>query len=134
MNQEDLSGYRICHLDRDMHNILYEQRVIHGMTQKQAAEKAGVTLQQYQKFEWGERNILTASFRIACRIIEALGMNITDFYHGEYVIGEEIYFVGKKMFYKKTGRPVDEDITEKDDSPAISAKGTAASPVNDPHE
>ena len=82
------------------------------MTQKQVAEKAKITLQQYQKFESGARNIMTCSFRIACRVIEALGMNISDFYHGEYVIGEEVYLVGKKLYYKKTNRPVDEDVTD----------------------
>ena len=117
MNQKELSGYQLCHLDRDMHNVLYEQRIVQGMTQRQVAERAGIQLQQYQKFESGDRNILTASFRIACRVIEALGMNISDFYHDKYVIGEEIYIVGKKLFYKKTGRPVDEDVTEDDQAP-----------------
>jgi transcriptional regulator with XRE-family HTH domain len=112
MSDFDLSGYQICHLDDDMHSVLYEQRVIHGMTQKQVAENAKITLQQYQKFESGARNIMTCSFRIACRVIEALEMNISDFYHGEYVIGEEVYLVGKKLYYKKTNRPVDEDVTD----------------------
>lgn len=112
MSDFDLSGFQICHLDDDMHSVLYEQRVIHGMTQRQVAEKAKITLQQYQKFESGARSIMTCSFRIACRVIEALGMNISDFYHGEYVIGEEVYLVGKKLYYKKTNRPVDEDVTD----------------------
>ena len=53
---------------------------------------------------------MTCSFRIACRVIEALGMNISDFYHGEYVIGEEIYSEDGVLKYKKTGRPIDEDV------------------------
>ena len=117
MDQKELSGYQLCHLERDMHNVLYEQRIVHGMTQRQVAERAGTKLQQYQKFESGDRNILTASFRIACRVIEALEMDISDFYHDKYVIGEEIYIVGKKLFYKKTGRPVNEDVTEDDQAP-----------------
>ena len=112
MSEFDLSGFKLCHLDDDMHSVLYEQRIVHGMTQKQVAEKAEITLQQYQKFESGARNIMTCSFRIACRVIEALGMNISDFYHGEYVIGEEVYLVGKKLYYKKTNRPVDEDVND----------------------
>ena len=114
MEEDKLSGFHLCHLDRDMHNVLYEQRIVHGMTQRQVAERAKITIQQYQKFESGERNIMTCSFRIACRVIEALEMNISDFYHDKYVIGEEVYIVGKKLFYKKTGRPVDEDVTETD--------------------
>ena len=113
MENMDLNGYLMCHADDDMHNVLYEQRIVHGLTQKQVAERAKVTLQQYQKFESGDRNILTASFRIACRIIEALGMDITNFYHGNYILGEEVYIVGKKLYYRKTGRPVDEDVQDK---------------------
>lgn len=112
MDDFDLSGFQMCHLDDDMHSVLYEQRIIHGMTQKQVAEKANITLQQYQKFESGARNIMTCSFRIACRVIEALDLNISDFYHGKYVLGEEVYVVGKKLYYRKTNRPVDEDVTE----------------------
>ena len=112
MDDSNLSGYQLCHFDDDMHSVLYEQRVVHSLTQKQVAERAKITLQQYQKFESGARNIMTSSFRIACRVIEALELDITRFYHGEYVIGEEVYLVGKKLYYKKTGRPVNEDVTE----------------------
>ena len=112
MDGSNLSGYQLCHFDDDMHSVLYEQRVVHSLTQKQVAERAKITLQQYQKFESGARNIMTSSFRIACRVIEALELDITRFFHGEYVIGEEVYLVGKKLYYKKTGRPVNEDVTE----------------------
>lgn len=112
MKDIDLSKFQTCHLDDDMHGILYEQRVIHGMTQKQVAERAGISFQQYQKFESGARSIMNCSFRIACRVIEALEMNISDFYHGEYVLGEEVYLIGKKLYYRKTNRPVDEDVTD----------------------
>ncbi len=112
MEEIDLNGYLMCHADADMHSVLYEQRIIRGLTQKQVAERAKVTLQQYQKFESGDRNILTASFRVACKIIEALGMDITSFYHGKYVLGEEVYIVGKRLHYRKTRRPVDEDVQD----------------------
>ncbi len=115
MDKTDMTGFKLCHLDDDMHSVLYEQRIVHRLTQKQVAERAKITLQQYQKFESGARNIMTSSFRIACRVIEALGMNISDFFHGEYVIGEEVYFVGKKIYYKKTGRPVSEDVADEEE-------------------
>ncbi len=35
-------------------------------------------------FLCSERSIMSCSFEIACRVIEALGMNISDFYHGNY--------------------------------------------------
>ena len=83
MEQIELSGFQMCHLDSDQHSVLREKRVVLGMTQQQVADKAGIILQQYQKFESGERDIMTSSFRTACKVIEALEMDITDFYHGE---------------------------------------------------
>lgn len=68
-----------------MHTVLKEKRLILGMTQKQVADKANLVLQQYQKFESGERSIMNCSFGLACRIIEALDMDICRFYHGDYV-------------------------------------------------
>lgn len=51
------------------------------LTQQAVADKAGIRLQQYQKFESGERNILTASFVIACKVLDALKIDIEDFCH-----------------------------------------------------
>ena len=93
-------------------NILRERRVVLGLTQKQVAEKAKIPLQSYQRFESGERNIMTASFQMACRVIEALGMNISDFYHGEYVLGEEIFDSKEGIRYKKTGKLINEDVID----------------------
>ena len=111
MEAKKYSGLQLCHVDpKPWPAILREKRVTLRMTQKQVAEKAKIQLQQYQKFESGERNIMTCSFQIACRVIEALGMNISDFYHGEYVFGEEVYHADGELRYKKTGLPVNEDI------------------------
>lgn len=110
----DLNGYQLVHMgDNYLGEILKERRLVLRMTQKQVAEKAKVSLPQYQKFENGSRNIMTASFQLACRVIEALEMNISKFYHGEYAIGEEI-FLDKDgvMRYVKTGLPINQDITE----------------------
>ncbi len=63
--------------------ILRESRTLLGLTQRQVAERANIPLQNYQRFECGERDICSASFTIACRVIEALEMNISDFYHQE---------------------------------------------------
>ena len=90
MSQLNFEGFQIAHLDDDQHTVLKEKRLSLRLTQQEVADKAKVALQQYQKFESGERNIMTASFQIACRVIEALGMNISDFYHGEYVFGESL--------------------------------------------
>ena len=83
MNHE---GYRSAHLKND--GLLRERRVILGLTQMQVAEKAKIPLQSYQRFESGARNIETASFQIACCVIESLEMNISDYFHGEYACDE----------------------------------------------
>ena len=107
----DLTGYQICHIDdRKRHAILKEKRAVLGMTQKQVADRAKIRLPQYQKFESGERNIMTASFQIACRVVEALDMDVSDFYHGEYAFGEEVYLEDGKLKYVKTGMDISEDI------------------------
>lgn len=104
----NLSGFQMCHFDNK--SILREKRVILGMTQQQVADKAHIVLQQYQKFESGERNIMTCSFQIACRIIEALEMDIAAFFHGDYVFGKEVCFSADGLKYKKTGKSTDEDV------------------------
>lgn len=110
MSNFNLDGFQMIHMEE--RNILRERRVILGLTQKQVAEKAKIPFQSYQRFESGERNIMTASFQMACRVIEALGMNISDFYHGEYVLGEEIFDSKEGIRYKKTGKLINEDITD----------------------
>lgn len=105
----DFSGYRICHASDKMDSILREHRIILGLTQQQVADKAKIKIQQYQKFESGERNIMTCSFQIACRVIEALEMDISKFYHGDYTIGEEVYPSKEGLRYKKTGHLTNED-------------------------
>lgn len=109
-----LDGYSFIYADpHKCGAILREQRVTQNMTQRQVALRAGVTIRQYQNFESDARNIRTASFILTCRILEALNMDIARFYHGEYAIGEETYTGDDgKLHYKKTGRGVDEDVTE----------------------
>ena len=75
---------QINELSKKKGSVLREKRLELRLTQKQVAERSGIPYQSYQKFESGERNIMTCSFQIACRVIEALKMDITKFYHGEY--------------------------------------------------
>ena len=79
---EELNGYSLVYLDAHKPGaILREQRVTQNLTQHQVALKAGITIRQYQKFESDERNLRTASFQLACRVLEALNMDIAGFYH-----------------------------------------------------
>ena len=70
--------------------VLSERRQMLRMTQQEVADQANITLRQYQRLESGERSILTCSFGLACRVIEALDMDVSKFYHGEYYLEEEV--------------------------------------------
>lgn len=70
-------------------NILKERRINLRLTQQEVAEEAGILLQQYQKFESGERKIESATFQTACKVIEALDMDVTKFYHGGYSFSDD---------------------------------------------
>ena len=111
MNSDFLNGFRTVHLDAKKmdQNVLREKRVILGMTQKQAAEKAGVAPVTYQRFESGERNIRTASFQLVCRVLESLEMSADAFYKGDYVIGEEVFGSEGGLRYRKSGKLISEE-------------------------
>lgn len=70
--------------------VLSGKRQILRLTQQEVADRAKITLRQYQRLESGERNILTSSFGLACRVIEALDMDVSKFYHGDYYLEEEV--------------------------------------------
>ena len=114
MENFSLDGFQLIHLNNDC--ILHERRVVLGLTQKQVAEKAKIPLQSYQRFESGDRNIKTASFQVACRVIEALEMSISDFYHREYILGEKLLDSKEGLRYEKTGKLITEDVVEKPQS------------------
>ena len=105
-----MGGFRIVHSQNKNDGLLKETRVVTGLTQQQVADKAGIKLQQYQKFESGERNLRTASFQIACRVLEALNLDIVKYFHRNYVLGEERYLDSEGWKYKKTGKLVTEDV------------------------
>ena len=75
-----------------VYGILRERRQILRLTQKEVADRAGIGLQHYQKFETEARKLNKASFDVACRVLEALEMNIADYFHGKYAVGEEVFF------------------------------------------
>ena len=87
----------------DISEILKKKRIILGLTQTEVAKKACTSLRSYQRFENGERDILTSSFKTACGIIEALGMSVDGFYHGDYSFRREICFSEEGLRYEKDG-------------------------------
>ena len=69
---------------RDEKTILLEARKKLGLTQTQVAEKAYITLRQYQKFEGGERKLSSSSFWMASKILQVLELDVTTFARGGY--------------------------------------------------
>ena len=54
------------------------------LTQQQVADKANINYRQYQKFENGERDVMNGSFKLVCRLLNALEIDINKFYQGNY--------------------------------------------------
>lgn len=108
-------GFRMVHMGAGVRDgLLREKRLVLELTQKQVAEKAKVALTSYQKFESGERNIRTASFDVACKVLLALEMDPTAFFKGDYVFGELTIFDSEGHKYVRSGRLVDEYIDEQE--------------------
>jgi len=84
-------------------SILKDYRQKLGLTQQQVADRARIQLRQYQKFEMGERNLSSSSFSIACRVIEALGLDPTAYHHGDYTYGDEVEFSPEGLRRKEDG-------------------------------
>jgi len=59
--------------------ILKERRTSLGLTQEQVAERARIHINQYQKFESGERDLHSASFRIGISICIVLHIDPSTF-------------------------------------------------------
>ena len=79
-----------------------------GLTQEEAAEKAGIRLSQYQRFESGDRELCAASFTVAYRVLKALDMDVERFAAGEYEIRELIYRGHDGRLYNyETDEPVE---------------------------
>lgn len=108
MEDFNLDGFCLVHMKPE--SALRERRVVLGLTQQAVADRAKIPIQSYQQFESGKRKIRRASFDIACRVIEALEMTPTDFFHGNYTFGEEIIDSDEGIRYKKTGKLLSEDV------------------------
>ena len=77
MENFSLDGFQTVHINTG--GMLREWRVVNGLTQQQVAEKAGITQQQYLRFESGSRDLRRCSFQIACQVLEAMNIDIVKF-------------------------------------------------------
>lgn len=71
-------------VNREEKVILLDARKELGLTQTQVADKARITLRQYQKFESGERKLTSSSFHTASKVLQALELDVTTFARGGY--------------------------------------------------
>ena len=67
-----------------LNELLRRRRIELGLTQQETADRAEIRLQHYQKFEYGRRDLLRASFDVACGVLEALEFDIEQVFR-EYV-------------------------------------------------
>ena len=61
-------------------NMLKRIRKSKGMTQQAAADAAGISLRQYQRFDGGEHDLRNASFRIGMAICRALDIKLEELF------------------------------------------------------
>lgn len=71
--------------------VLKKRRNQLGLTQQEVADKAGINIKQYQRFETGERELTDASFMTVCKVLKALEMDMGKYATGEYEIKELLY-------------------------------------------
>ena len=66
--------------------LLIKQREKLGLSKEDVAAKAGIKLEQYQKFESGNRDLSSSTLRIVNAVLSALELDINAFSKGEYVL------------------------------------------------
>ena len=64
----------VCNNDREG-QIIRDRRIELGLTQEQAAMELGICLQQYQRYEYGERRFSNCPMRIGLRICAVLELD-----------------------------------------------------------
>ena len=71
--------------------VLKKHRQKLGLTLQQVADKAGIQIKQYQRFEAGDRELSDAGFITVYKVLKTLEMDIEKYASGEYEIKELIY-------------------------------------------
>ena len=64
--------------------MLIKQREKLGMSQEEVAAKAGIKLEQYQKYESHDSRFSSSSLRIVNAVLTALDLDPTAYANGEY--------------------------------------------------
>ena len=88
--------------------VLKKRRQRLGLTQQEVADRAGIQLKQYQRFEYGDRELSNAGFQTTYKVLAALEMDVAKYAAGEYEIRELIYRGHDgKLYNFETDEPVE---------------------------
>jgi len=75
------------------HKIVKAMRIYLGMTQADAADKVGITLKAYQRYENIDGYLMKGNFSIVCKIIEVVHLNPRKFFMERYELSQLGYQV-----------------------------------------
>ena len=87
------------------HLIIKAMRLYLGMSQRELAEKLGIYLSVYQKYENIPGYVMHASFSRVCRIMELLHLNPNKFFMEKYELNDVGYEVASRG---TTGSPTNQ--------------------------
>jgi transcriptional regulator with XRE-family HTH domain len=65
--------------DREIAALLLSHRKAKGLTQKEVAERARVTMREYGRFETCERSLVSSHYKTAMAVLQALDINSRAF-------------------------------------------------------
>ena len=87
------------------HKIIKAMRIYLGMSQREVAEKLGMYLSVYQKYENIPGYVMQANFFRVCKILELMQLNPNKFFMERYELNE----VGFEVVSRRTtGEPTNE--------------------------
>lgn len=93
--------------------VLKKRRIQMGLTLQEVANKAGINIKQYQRFESGDRELASASFATTVQVLKALDLDAEKYAAGEYEIKELIYRGHDNHLYNfETDEPIEEPHVE----------------------
>lgn len=89
--------------------ILKKRRKQLGLTLQEVADRAGISIKQYQRFESGDRELASASFSTTFQVLRALELDAEKYAAREYEIKELIYRGHDNRLYNfETDEPIEQ--------------------------
>ena len=82
------------------HKIIKAMRIYLGMSQREVAEKLGMYLSVYQKYENIPGYVMQANFFRVCKILELMQLNPNKFFMERYELNKVGYEVASRGDYR----------------------------------